>query len=65
MLAVPLLHRRYSTPQRLYVVVNETVKAFDAMQAQATQAMKQDAVSEPRKVRILRDIRNEIVRKYL
>ncbi len=56
----------YTTPGRLFVILNETLKAFEAMQAQASSAMGADAASStPRKVAAMRALRDEIVRRYL
>jgi hypothetical protein len=56
----------YSTPQRLYVVLDGTLQAFDSMQAAAAQRMKtSEADTTPWKVRAMRELRDEIRRKYL
>lgn len=56
----------WSTPARLYAVLDGTLKAFDAMQAAAKANMNSsDQDTTPRKVRAMRELREEIRRKYL
>jgi len=56
----------YSTPQRLYLVLDEALKAYDAMQAAAKERLNtSEASTTPRKVRIMKELRDEIMRRYL
>ena len=56
----------WSTPQRLHIVLDGTLQAFDDMQAAAVQRMKtSEADTTPWKVRAMRELRDEIRRKYL
>lgn len=56
----------WSTPARLFVVLDGTLKAFDSMRNQAGQSLNtSDASVTPRKVQVMRTIRDEIVRKYM
>ncbi|MEW5304685.1 MAG: hypothetical protein WDW36_007278 [Sanguina aurantia] len=56
----------YSTPQRLYAVLDGTLAAFAAMQQGAAKNLStpQEAML-PRKVRVMMELRNEIAKRYL
>ena len=58
----------WSTPARLYAVLDGTLKAWESMQAAAVDRMGaggEGAAGVPRKVRAMRELRDEIRRKYL
>jgi phage terminase large subunit-like protein len=56
----------WSTPQRLFVVLDGTLKAFDSMQAAAAQRMAaNERTTTPWKVKAMRELRDEIMRRYL
>ncbi|GBF92429.1 hypothetical protein Rsub_04533 [Raphidocelis subcapitata] len=54
----------WSTPARLYAVLDGTLRAWEEMNAAAAAKMGGDA-REPRKVRAMREIKDEIMRRYL
>lgn len=56
----------WSTPARLYAVLEGTLRAYDAMQSAATQRMgSSEAATTPWKVQAMRELRDEIRRRYL
>jgi hypothetical protein len=56
----------WSSPARLYAVLEGTLRAYDAMQAAATSRMgSSEAATTPWKVRAMRELRDEIRRRYL
>eukprot|EP00882_Tetradesmus_deserticola_P028478 GHRQ01031730.1.p1 GENE.GHRQ01031730.1~~GHRQ01031730.1.p1 ORF type:complete len:187 (-),score=104.95 GHRQ01031730.1:26-586(-) len=56
----------WSSPARLYAVLEGTLRAYDAMQAAATTRMgSSEAATTPWKVRAMRELRDEIRRLYL
>jgi hypothetical protein len=56
----------WSSPARLYAVLEGTLRAYDAMQAAATTRMgSSEAATTPWKVRAMRELRDEIRRRYL
>ncbi|GAX73760.1 hypothetical protein CEUSTIGMA_g1211.t1 [Chlamydomonas eustigma] len=56
----------WTTPQRLYAVLDGTIKAFEAMQEEAGKQMgSSKATSTPVKIRDMRLLRDEVVRRYL
>jgi len=56
----------WSTPQRLFLVLDHTLRAYDQMRQAATERLNtsEDSVT-PRKVRVMKELRDEIVRRYL
>lgn len=56
----------WSTPQRLFLVLDGTLRAYDAMRVQAEAQLAQKGPDiMPRKVRVMRELRDEIMRRYL
>eukprot|EP00879_Flechtneria_rotunda_P007889 GHRR01008266.1.p1 GENE.GHRR01008266.1~~GHRR01008266.1.p1 ORF type:complete len:411 (+),score=155.79 GHRR01008266.1:362-1594(+) len=56
----------WSTPARLYAVLEGTLRAYDAMQAAAAKRMgSSEAATTPWKIASMRELRDEIRRKYL
>lgn len=56
----------WSSPARLYAVLEGTLRAYDAMQSAATSRMgSSEAATTPWKVRAMRELRDEIRRRYL
>lgn len=56
----------WTTPQRLYRLLDETLKAYEAMRAGAKQAYaSSDGSMYPRKIRIMMELRAALVKKYL
>ena len=56
----------YSTPGRLYLVLDNTLKAWELMRDGARQKLSASEASvTPLKIRVMRDLRDEIVKRYL
>lgn len=56
----------WSTPQRLYLLLDNTLRAYDDMRQAAMDRLNTSEESvTPRKVRIMRELRDEILRRYL
>ncbi len=56
----------WSTPQRLYVVLDTTLKAYDQMRDAAASRLNTSEQSMlPTKVRVMKELRDELVRRYL
>ena len=56
----------WTTPARLFAVLDGTLRAYDAMKDAAGRQLRQsEAAVLPRKVRIMKELRDEIMRRYL
>ncbi|KAL6751217.1 hypothetical protein V8C86DRAFT_1814898 [Haematococcus lacustris] len=56
----------WSTPQRLYAVLDGTLRAYEDMRnAAQTRLSSSEASVTPLKIKIMREIRDELVRRYL
>ncbi len=56
----------WSTPTRLYIVLDTTLQAYQEMQAAARSRLKTSEESiTPRKIRVMRELRDEILRRYM
>lgn len=56
----------WSTPARLYAVLDGTLRAYDSMQAAAAQRMGASGeATTPWKITAMRELRDEIRRKYM
>jgi hypothetical protein len=56
----------WTTPARLFAVLDGTLRAYDEMRAAAEKSLaQQDSNIMPRKVRVMRELRQEIMRRYL
>jgi hypothetical protein len=56
----------WTTPARLFAVLDGTLRAYEEMRAAAEKSLAQeDSNILPRKVRVMRDLRQEIMRRYL
>ncbi len=56
----------WTTPERLHTILEATVAAYEAMrkQAQAKLGASEQSVT-PWKVKIMKELRDELIRKYL
>jgi hypothetical protein len=56
----------WTTPDRLYLVLDNTLRAYSLMAGAAKDklAASEESVS-PRKIRLMRELRDEVVRRYL
>lgn len=56
----------WTTPNRLFLVLDNTLRAYSLMAdaAQDKLAASEESVS-PRKIRLMRELRDEVVRRYL
>ncbi|GFR51166.1 hypothetical protein Agub_g13524, partial [Astrephomene gubernaculifera] len=56
----------YSTPQRLFLLLDNTLRAYNLMKDGAAKNMNTpEAAVLPRKVRVMMELRDELVRRYL
>jgi hypothetical protein len=56
----------WTTPARLFAVLDGTLRAYDAMRVAAEKNLSQEGPDiMPRKVRLMRSLREEIMRRYL
>ena len=56
----------WSTPARMYAVLDGTLRAYDSMQAAAAQRMGSSGeATTPWKITAMRELRDELRRKYL
>ena len=56
----------WSTPARLFAVLDGTLRAYDSMREAAAKNLSQsDAAVTPRKVKAMRELRDEVMRRYL
>lgn len=56
----------YSTPQRLFLVLDNTLRAYVAMREGAQKNLNTpEAAVLPRKVRIMMEVRDDLIRRYL
>ncbi|PNH08823.1 hypothetical protein TSOC_004608 [Tetrabaena socialis] len=56
----------YSTPQRMFLVLDNTLRAYSAMRDGAASNLNTpEAAVLPRKVRVMMELRDELMRRYL